>query len=384
MKKIYLSSPTIHGEERQFVNEAFEKNWIAPVGFNIDNFEKEIAEYINATSPSEFFPIALDSGTASLHLAYKLAGIKKGTPVFVSDSTYCATVFPITYEGGVPIFIDSERDSWNMDPAALELAFERHPEVKHVSVVHLFGTAAKMDEITEICDRHGAVLIEDAAEALGSFYHGRHCGTFGKYNVISFNGNKIITSSSGGMLLTPDKESHDLAMKYATQSREPVIWFEHHDIGYNYRLSNVCAGIGRGQLLHLEEHRQAKKHIYETYRAGFADLPVTMNPVPEGCDPNYWLSCMLIDRGAGVLPMTVLDAMKEKANAEGRPIWKPMSLQKVYEGSKLVTVEDYPVGYDLFDRGLCLPSDIKMTEEDLSLIIGAVRSCFGKKSVTIH
>ena len=376
MKKIYLSSPTIHGEEQQFVNEAFERNWIAPVGFNIDLFEEETAAYVNASSPVKFRGLALDSGTSSLHLAYKIAGIKRGTPVFVSDSTYCATVFPITYEGGVPIFVDSERDSWNMDPAALEKAFSLHPEVKHVSVVHLFGTAAKIDEIKAICDAHGATLIEDAAEALGSFYKGRHCGTFGEYNVISFNGNKIITSSSGGMLLTKTDEARAAAFKYATQSREPVIWFEHHDIGYNYRLSNVCAGIGRGQLLHLEEHRQAKKRIYETYKKGFEGLPVTMNPVPADCEPNFWLSCILIDRGVDVKPMTVLDAMRDKANAEGRPIWKPMSMQKVYEGSELVKIEDYPVGYDLYDRGLCLPSDIKMTEDDMQLIIGAVRSCF--------
>ncbi|MBP5173429.1 MAG: DegT/DnrJ/EryC1/StrS family aminotransferase [Clostridia bacterium] len=376
MKKIYLSSPTMHGEEQQFVREAFDRNWIAPVGFNIDNFETEIENYVNASSPEKVRALALDSGTSCLHLAYKVAGIKRGTPVFVSDSTYCATVFPITYEGGVPIFIDSERDSWNMDPAALEKAFRLHPEVKYVSAVHLFGTSAKIDEIREIRDAHGAVLIEDAAEALGSFYKGRHCGTFGEYNVISFNGNKIITSSSGGMLLTKTEAARDLAFKYATQSREPVIWFEHHDIGYNYRLSNVCAGIGRGQLIHLEEHRQAKKHIYETYKAGFADLPVTMNPIPADCDPNYWLSCILIDSGCPVKPMQVLDAMREYANAEGRPIWKPMSMQKVYEGSELVSIEDYPVGYDLFDRGLCLPSDIKMTQEDLDLIIGAVRRCF--------
>ena len=376
MKKIYHSSPTIHGEEQQFVAEAFEKNWIAPVGFNIDLFEQEIENYINAASPGKFRALAVDSGTAALHLTYKLAGIRRGTPVFVSDSTYCATVFPITYEGGVPIFVDSERDSWNMDPEALEKAFRLHPEVKHVSVVHLFGTAAKIDVIKDICDRHGATLIEDAAEALGSYYKGRHCGTWGDYNVISFNGNKIITSSSGGMLLTKTEEERSRAFKYATQSREPVIWFEHHDIGYNYRLSNVSAGIGRGQLLHLEEHRQLKKRIYETYKAGFEGLPVTMNPVPADCDPNYWLSCVLIDRGVDVKPMQVLDAMREKANAEGRPIWKPMSMQKVYEGSETVSVEDYPVGYDLYDRGFCMPSDIKMTDEDMQLIISAVRSCF--------
>ena len=376
MKKIYLSSPTMHVEELQFVNEAFQKNWIAPVGFNLDNFEREIDDYINANSPAKFRSLALVSGTAALHLAYKVAGIKQGTPVFVSDSTYCATAFPISYEGGIPIFIDSERKSWNLDPEALEKAFQLHPEVKHVVVVHLFGTPAMMDEIMDVCERHNAVLIEDAAEALSSFYHGRHCGTFGKYNAISFNGNKIITASSGGMMLAPDKESWDLAFNYATQSREPVPWFEHEKLGYNYRLSNVLAGIGRGQLIHLDEHHALKKHIYETYKEGFKDLPVTMNPVPDGCESNYWLSCILLNRGVDIKPMQILDALKEKANAEGRPIWKPMSLQKVYEGSELVKVEEYPVGYDLFDRGLCLPSDIKMTEEDMQLIIETVKSCF--------
>lgn len=379
MKRIYLSSPTMHGEELQFVNEAFEKNWIAPVGFNIDNFEKEVGEYINREAGTNYLPLAVDSGTSALHLAYKVAGIKKGTPVFVSDATYCATVFPVSYEGGVPIFIDSEYDSWNMDPAALEKAFELHPEVKHVIVVHLYGTPAKMDEIMAICEKHGATLIEDAAEALSAYYHGRHCGTFGKYNAVSFNGNKIITASSGGMFLAPDKEAWDDAFNMATQSREPVPWFEHERLGYNYRLSNVLAGIGRGQMLHLDEHHAMKKHIYETYKEAFKDLPINMNPVPEGCEPNYWLSCAVINKEAyetGITPQKILDAMKDQANAEGRNFWKPMSMQKVYEGSELVKVTDYPVGYDLFDRAFCFPSDIKMTEEDLQLIIKAVRSCF--------
>lgn len=376
MKKIYLSSPTMHGEEQQFVNEAFEKNWVAPVGFNLDNLEKEMDEYINASSPVKYHTLALDSGTSSLHIAYKMAGITQGTPVFVSDSTYCATVFPVSYEGGVPIFIDSERDSWNMSPEALEKAFQLHPEVKHVIIVHLFGTPAKMDEIMEVCDRHGAMLLEDAAEAVSSFYHGRHCGTFGKYNAFSFNGNKIITASSGGMFVAPDEESRKEGFKIATQNREPVVWFEHHGLGYNYRLSNVLAGIGRGQLMHLDEHHALKKKIYQRYREGFKDLPVTMNPYLPDTEPNFWLSCILIDKGVNVKPATVLQAMLDDANAEGRPIWKPMSMQEVYKGSELVKIEDYPVGYDLFDRGLCLPSDIKMTDEDLDKIIKAVRRCF--------
>jgi dTDP-4-amino-4,6-dideoxygalactose transaminase len=378
MARIYLSSPTMHGEELQYVNEAFEKNWIAPVGFNIDNLEKTVDEYINVQSPVKYRTLAVCSGTAALHLVYKVAGITKGTPVFVSDSTYCATAFPITYEGGVPIFVDSERDSWNMDPEALEKAFRLHPEVKHVVAVHLFGTPAKMDELMDVCSRHGAVLIEDAAEALSAFYHGRHCGTFGAFNAFSFNGNKIITTSSGGMAVVPDQASWDKVMYYATQSRDPVPWFEHKEIGYNYRLSNVLAGIGRGQMLHLDEHHALKKHIYETYQKGFEDLPLTMNPYLPDTEPNFWLSCALIDRGVPVKPMTVLKAVSDEANAEGRPIWKPMSMQKAYEGSELVKIEDYPVGYDLFDRGFCLPSDIKMTEEDMQNIISTVRKCFGK------
>lgn len=372
MDRIYLSSPTMHQEELQFIHEAFEKNWIAPVGFNIDLLEKEVDTYINRGSPIQYRTMAVCSGTAALHLVYKVAGITKGTPVFVSDSTYCATAFPITYEGGLPIFIDSERDSWNMDPEALEKAFQLHPEVKHVVVVHLFGTPAKMDEIMEVCKRHNAMLIEDAAEALSSYYHGRHCGTFGQYNAFSFNGNKIITTSSGGLFVAQDEESWKRAFYFATQSREPVPWFEHENIGYNYRLSNVLAGIGRGQMIHLDEHHALKKHIYETYKEGFKDLPVTMNPFLPDTEPNYWLSCILIDRGVKVKPMQILNALKDETNAESRSVWKPMSMQKVYTGSELIKIEDYPVGYDLYDRGLCLPSDIKMTDDDIGRVIECV------------
>lgn len=379
MKRIYLSSPTMHGEELQFVNEAFEKNWIAPVGFNIDLLEKETDAYINGLSPVRYRTMAVCSGTAALHLAYKVAGITKGTPVFVSDSTYCATAFPITYEGGVPIFIDSERDSWNMDPEALEKAFQAHPEVRHVVVVHLFGTPAKMDEIMAVCERHHAMLIEDAAEALSSYYHGRHCGTFGRYNAFSFNGNKIITTSSGGMFVAPDEESWKRAFYFATQAREPVPWFEHENIGYNYRLSNVLAGIGRGQLLHLDEHHARKKHIYEAYQKGFSDLPLAMNPFLPDTEPNYWLSCILIDRDAQVTPLQILHALSDEENAESRPVWKPMSMQKVYAGAELIKTEEKPVGYDLFERGLCLPSDIKMTDEDIDRVIACVRRQFAGK-----
>ena len=316
------------------------------------------------------------SGTSALHLALKLAGIKPGETVFCSDSTYCATAFPVSYEAGKQVFIDGERDSWNMDPKALELAFQKYPQTRIVMYAHLYGTPGKMDELLDVCKRHNAIFIEDAAEALASTYHGRPCGTFGLYNAISFNGNKIITTSGGGMLVTADEAAWKKALYLATQAREPVPWFEHPDIGYNYRMSNVIAGIGRGQLLHLDEHRAMKKRIYDTYKEGFKGLPVTMNPVPEGCESNYWLSCILIDKGVNVKPMEVLDKLKTVANAEGRPLWKPMHMQPVFAGSDCVSLEAKPVGTDLYERGLCLPSDLHMDDDDMKLIIETVRSCF--------
>lgn len=374
-KRILLSSPTMHSEEQEYIKEAFDRNWIAPLGFNCDGFENEMVEYIRKSDEDDYYALALSSGTAALHLAVKLAGVQKGDLVLCSDMTFAATVNPITYEGGIQVFIDSERDTWNMDPKALERAFEKYPEAKVVMLVHLYGTPAKMDEIIEICKRHNAILIEDAAEALSARYKGRKCGTFGTYNIYSFNGNKIITTSGGGMLITKTKEDRDKALFWSTQSRENEIWYEHKEIGYNYRMSNVVAGIGRGQLIHLEEHRELKKQIYDRYKEGLKDLPLSMNPYMEDTEPNYWLSCILIDKGCGVSPMDVLNRLNE-ANVESRPLWKPMHMQPVFEGYDFIMADEEAVNEDLFARGLCLPSDIKMTEEEQGLIIDTIRKCF--------
>ncbi len=361
----------------QFVKEAFDTNWLAPVGKNIDGLEADIDAYINkGIEGQKYRSLALISGTSALHLALKLTDIQPGETVFCSDSTYCATAFPVSYEGGRQVFIDAERDSWNMDPKALELAFQKYPQTRIVMFAHLYGTPGKMDELLDVCKRHNAILIEDAAEALSSSYRGRQCGTFGTYNAISFNGNKIITTSGGGMLVTADEAAWKKALYLATQARELVPWFEHPDIGYNYRMSNVIAGIGRGQMIHLDEHHAMKKHIYETYKEGFKGLPVSMNPIPVGCESNYWLSCILIERGVNVKPMEVLDKLKTVANAEGRPLWKPMHMQPVFAGSDCISLEEKPVGTDLYERGLCLPSDLHMDDDDMKLIIETVRNCF--------
>ncbi len=371
-KHIGLATPTMHGEELAFVNEAFERNWIAPLGFNCDKFEEEIVEAVKGDEP--LYGLSLSAGTAALHLAVKLAGVKRGDIVLCSDMTFAATVNPVVYEGGVPVFIDSEYATWNMDANALEKAFAKYPQAKVVVLVHLYGTPADMDAILAVCEKHGAVLIEDAAEALGASYKGRKCGTFGRYNVLSFNGNKIITSSGGGMLLTKEKEARDKAYFWATQARENAYWYQHEEIGYNYRMSNVCAGIGRGQLLHLEEHIEKKKAIYDRYKEAFADLPVTMTPYTDGMSPNFWLSCMLIDKEAGVSPITVLERLQEQ-DIETRPIWKPMHMQPVFKDNDFVTAGDKAVDEDIFARGLCLPSDIKMTQEDQQRVIDAIRAC---------
>lgn len=374
-KRILLSSPTMHNEEMQFVKEAFDKNWIAPLGFNCDGFEIEMSNYLGEGLEDKYHSLALSSGTAALHLAVKLAGVKKDDTVFCSDATFAATVNPVSYEGAKQVFIDSESDSWNMDPVALEKAFEKYPDTKVVVLAHLYGSPAKMDEILEICNKHNAVLIEDAAEALSATYKGRQCGTFGTYNAISFNGNKIITSSGGGMLLTADKEARDKALFWATQARETAPWYQHEEIGYNYRMSNVVAGIGRGQLIHLEEHRVAKEKIYRRYEQGFKDLPVKMNPYLEYTRPNFWLSCMLINEDCAVDPMSVMNKLND-ANVEARPIWKPMHMQPVFKDNDFISVSDISVGEQIFKRGLCLPSDIKMTEEEQSIIIEIIKSMF--------
>ncbi len=387
-KKIWLSTPTIHGEEREYVKETFDTNWVSTVGENINKLEAGIAEKLGCK-----YSVALASGTSAIHLAIKLAGVKQGDKVFCTDTTFAATVNPICYEKGEPVFIDMERDTWNMDPVALEKAFEMYPETKVVVVVNLYGVPAKLDEIRAICDKNGAILIEDAAESLGATYKGRQTGTFGKYNAISFNGNKIITTSGGGMLLTDDKNAADTARKWSTQSRENAPWYQHKDLGYNYRMSNIIAGIGRGQLLHLEEHIAQKKAIYMRYKEGFKDLPVTLNPYIEDImEPNFWLSCLLINEDAMCeqtrtateatykkesgksCPTEILETLA-RYNAEGRPIWKPMHMQEIFMGSKFVSAEG-DVGGDIFERGLCLPSDIKMTCEEQDVIIEIVKGCF--------
>lgn len=370
-KRIPLATPTMHGNEMAFVQEAFDKNWIAPLGFNCDNFESEMAEYLGEDRKC----LSLCSGTAALHLAVKLAGLKRGEKVLCSDMTFAATVNPVSYEGGEQVFVDSDVETWNMDPEALELAFKKYPEARIVMLAHLYGTPAKMDEIIEICNRHGAILIEDAAEALSATYKGRQCGTFGKYGVVSFNGNKIITTSGGGMLITDDDSDRAHAFKLATQAREKAPWYQHEEIGYNYRMSNVVAGIGRGQLKFLEEHRAKKTAIYERYKQGFEGMPISMNPYTSDMTPNFWLSCMLIDEACPVDPMDVMEHLDGK-NIEARPIWKPMHMQPVFKNCDFISASDRPVNEYVFSKGLCLPSDIKMTEEEQIYVIEAVKECF--------
>lgn len=402
-KKIWLSSPTMHGEELKYITQAYETNWMSTVGENINEVERTAQEYIGCN-----YAVALSAGTAALHLAVKLAGVKPGDHVFCSDMTFAATVNPVVYEGGIPIFIDSERETWNMDPQALEKAFELYPDVKVVVVANLYGTPAKLDEIKAICGKHHAIMIEDAAESLGATYKGNQTGTFGSYNVISFNGNKIITGSSGGMLLTYDEDAANKVRKWSTQSREAAPWYQHEELGYNYRMSNVIAGVVRGQFKYLDEHIAQKKAIYQRYKEGFKDLPVTMNPFIEDImEPNYWLSCLLIneeamckqvrsenetlyiDEPGKSCPSEILETLT-KYNAEGRPIWKPMHMQPIYATNPFVTRhgngraqsnayikgEVVDVGMDIFNRGLCLPSDNKMTIEEQEAIIEIVKGCF--------
>lgn len=372
--RVYLASPTMHGEEQMYIKEAFDTNWVAPLGKNVNEFEKETAKYVGCKDAA-----ALVSGTSAIHLAIKLAGVKQGDVVFCSDLTFAATVNPVLYEGGIPVFIDSERESWNMNPKALRKAFEKYngkefPKPKAVLVANLYGTPAKLDEIKAICDEYGVVLIEDAAESLGAKIDGKQTGTFGRYNILSFNGNKIITTSGGGMLLSDDVEAIKKARFWATQSREDFPWYEHKEIGYNYRLSNITAGIGRGQLIHLDEHISLKKAIYERYEKGLADLPVSMNPYPENVNPNFWLSCILIEKECKTTPDMIREKLAEY-NVESRPIWKPMHMQPIFEGRDFIT-DGECVGEDIFERGLCVPSDVKMTEEQQNIVMEMIRSCF--------
>ena len=388
-KKIWLASPTMHGEEQKYVKEAFDTNWVSTVGANLEHLEKSVRDYVGCKAS-----VALSAGTAALHLAVKLAGVKPGDKVFCTDMTFDATVNPVTYEGGEQIFIDSEYDTWNMDPKALERAFQKYPDVKVVVLAHLYGTPSKMDEILDICKVHNAILIEDAAESLSATYKGKQTGSFGKFNVVSFNGNKIITTSGGGMLLTDDEEAAEKARKWSTQARDAAPWYQHTELGYNYRMSNVLAGIGRGQMLHLEEHKARKKEIYERYRKGLAGLPVQMNPYLSDTEPNFWLSCLLVDEDAMTEQIrsdrdsrytkepgkSCPDEIREvlaSYNIETRPIWKPMHLQPIYADHDFITAADSVcVDEDIFNRGLCLPSDIKMTVEEQDAVIEIIRGLF--------
>ena len=366
-KRIYLSSPTMHGKEQEYVKEAFDTNWVAPLGPNVNGFEKELAEYAGISHAA-----ALDSGTAAIHLSLKLAGVQEGDVVFVPTLTFSATCNPVVYEKALPVFIDSEEETWNMSPEALERAFEKYPNPKAVIVVHLYGTPAKLDEIMEICRKHNTVMIEDAAESLGSTYKGKQTGTFGKFGIYSFNGNKIITTSGGGMLVSEDGEMIQRARFLSTQARDPARHYQHSQIGYNYRMSNVTAGIGRGQLLSLEEHKRKKKGIYERYKEAFSDIKeITMNPLHPDGDANCWLSCMTIDKGCSVTKDMVLDAL-EAEDIECRPIWP------VFAGYDFITLceNGESVAEDIFNRGVCLPSDIKNTEEDMERIIRIIRELY--------
>ena len=413
--KVWLATPTMHGEEQKWVDEAIRTNWVSTVGENINEVEKAICAYIGCK-----YAVGLSCGTAALHLAVKLAGEKlygmpkvghgtlEGRKVFASDMTFDATVNPIAYEGGEAVFIDTERDTWNMDPAALEKAFELYPEVRLIVVAHLYGTPGKIDEIRAIADRHGALIVEDAAESMGATYKGKQTGLFGDFAAVSFNGNKIITGSSGGMLLCSDKADADKARKWSTQSREAAPWYQHEEIGYNYRMSNIIAGVVRGQIPYLDEHIAQKKAIYERYKEGLKGLPVSMNPYDAAnAVPNYWLSCMIIDEDAMApmvrgeqdylfrsetgksSPQEILEAIAS-FNAEGRPVWKPMHMQPIYRMNGFVTVNGSgrgqsnayiagsctDVGADIFRRGLCLPSDNKMTPEQQDIVIQIIRRCF--------
>ncbi|MCM1091198.1 MAG: aminotransferase class I/II-fold pyridoxal phosphate-dependent enzyme [Butyrivibrio sp.] len=414
--KIWLSSPTMHGEELKYVTEAYETNWMSTVGANINEVERLACEQVGCG-----YSVALSSGTAALHMAVKLAGVKQGERVFCSDMTFDATVNPVVYEGGVPVFIDTEYDTWNMDPVALEKAFELYPEVRVVVIAHLYGTPGKIKELKAVCEKHGAILLEDAAESLGATYRSgaldewKQTGGFGTYGAISFNGNKIITGSAGGMLLTDDSAAADKVRKWSTQARENAPWYQHEELGYNYRMSNVIAGVVRGQFPHLAEHIAQKREIYKRYQEGFKGLPVRMNPYDEMLsEPNFWLSCLLIEPDAmcrqvrgecealyvtesgKACPTQILEFLAEH-NAEGRPIWKPMHMQPLYRMNGFITREGdgraktnayiaggalgtdglpLDVGMDIFHRGLCLPSDNKMTAEQQDLIIEMVKSCF--------
>lgn len=374
-KKILLASPHMsdEGYEQQLIKEAFDTNWIAPLGENVNKFEEEIANYVGVKTGA-----ALSAGSAAIHLGLKALNVKQGDIVFCSSLTFSATCNPIIYQNATPVFIDSEYETWNMDPLALEKAFEKYPNPKAVIVVHLYGTPAKMDEIIKICKKHNVPLIEDAAESLGSIYNGQQTGTFGEYGVFSFNGNKIITTSGGGMLVSNNEDGIKKVRFWATQSKEPVRHYEHKEIGYNYRMSNICAGIGRGQLKVLDKRIEKKTEIYNKYKNELEKVKeIKMQPIPKNTKPNHWLSVMTIDKDSKVKPLNIMETL-EKENIDSRPVWKPMHLQPVFKKYDFITAKNdgTSVSEDLFNRGVCLPSDTKMTEEEQERVIDIIKKCF--------
>ena len=371
-KKIYLASPNMSDEkyEEKFVKEAFDTNWLSTVGENLSEFEKLVKEYLGVKAS-----VALSSGTAGIHLGLKALGIKKDDIVFVSDLTFSASVNPIIYEAATPVFIDSENTTWNMSPKALEKAFEKY-NPKAVIVVHLYGRSAKMEEIMKICDTHNVPVLEDAAEGLGTIYKGKYLGTFGKYGALSFNGNKIITTTGGGMLVSNDEERINKVRFWSTQSKDPARHYQHSEIGYNYRMSNVLAGIGRGQMKVLEERVAKKNQIFNKYKEGFRDiLDIEMMPENDDERSNNWLSCMTIKKDSKVKPLDIIESL-EKENIESRPVWKPMHLQPIFEKYDFIKDDEICVGEDLFERGVCLPSDTKMTEEEQAKVIDIIKNLF--------
>lgn len=369
---IYLSSPHMsdEGYELEYIHDAFQKNWIAPLGENVNEFENTIKVYTDAG-----YAVALSAGTAALHLSLICAGVERGDKVFCQDMTFSASANPIRYVGAEPVFIDSERDTWNIDPAALEKAIALYGVPKAVIVVHLYGNPAKMDAIKVICDTYNIPLIEDAAEALGSIYHGKKCGTIGKYGILSFNGNKIITTSGGGMLLCKEEADAKYALKLATQAREPFLWYQHEEIGYNYRMSNICAGIGRGQMKILEKRVKQKQWIYQTYKERLAGLPLTFQPIGENAESNCWLTSVLLDADCKLRPLEIIDILSQN-DIESRPFWKPMHSQPVFRNAAFVAADDTSVSDDLFNRGICLPSDTKMTLGDIERVCRVLRDMF--------
>lgn len=372
-KRIFLASPHMseEGYEKEYIKEAFDTNWIAPLGENVNKFEEELSQYVGTKCGA-----ALSAGTAAIHMALKALDVKEGDIVFCSSLTFSATANPIIYQNATPVFIDCDRETWNMDPEALKKAFEKYPNPKAVVIVHLYGTPAKMDEIMAICNEHNVPLVEDAAESLGATYKGKQTGTFGKFGIFSFNGNKIITTSGGGMLVSDDEERIQKVRFWATQSRDKARYYQHSEIGYNYRMSNIVAGIGRGQLKVLNDRLAKKKEIYETYKDAFKDIPeIEMKPVPVDTKPNYWLSTMLLKEGSKVTPLNVMEAL-DKENIESRPIWKPMHMQPVFEKFDFIKVEEKAVSEDIFARGVCLPSDTKMTKEEQQEVIRVIKELF--------